>query len=174
MDRSADHRPAGEEACSSTVIVRRAIPDDAPALARLRWRCRSAEGPTTEAEEAFLRRCAPWMAERLSSPDRWRCWVAVQEDRHLGCVWLEFLEKVPNPGPEPEEHAYVTALYVEPGERRAGTGGELLAKAVAECRRRGLDCALLWSTPTSRDLYLEQGFATDEEVLVLRDVSGPS
>ena len=114
------------------------------------------------------------MAQRLGSHDRWRCWIAVQNDRPLGCIWLEFLEKVPNPGSEPEEHAYVTALYVEPDKRRIGTGCELLAKAIAECRRRGVDCALLWSTPESRDVYLEHGFATDVEVLVLRDVAGPS
>lgn len=150
------------------MIVRRAIADDAPELARLRWRCRSAAGPTTEAAASFLRRCERWMAERLNSRDRWCCWIAVQDDRALGCIWLEFLEKVPNPGSEPEEHAYVTSLYVEPDARRRGTGGELLAPAVAECRRRGLDCALLWSTPESRELYREQGFATDAEVLVLQ------
>ena len=151
------------------MIVRAAVRGDAPALARLRWRCRTDAGESTaETLDQFLLRCERWMAERLSGSDRWRCWAAVEGGRPVGCIWLEFLEKVPNPSSEPEEHAYVTMLYVEPGHRRDGLGGALLDAAVGECRSRALDCALLWSTPASLALYCRHGFAPDDEVLVLR------
>jgi hypothetical protein len=29
--------------------------------------------PLAEAADRSLRRCEPWMAERLGRPDRWRC-----------------------------------------------------------------------------------------------------
>ena len=87
------------------------------------------------------------MSERLSRRERWRCWIAVEEGRPLGCIWLELFEKVPNPSSESEEHAYVTAFYVVAEARQTGLGGALLEEAIAECTRRGLDCAVLWSTP---------------------------
>lgn len=113
------------------------------------------------------------MAERLSRRDRWRCWIAVEDDQPVGCIWLEIIEKVPNPVSEPEEHAYVTTLYVAPDARQAGIGDGLLEEAVGECRRRGLDCAVLWSTPESRGLYQRHGFASDADVLVLGGVAEP-
>jgi GNAT superfamily N-acetyltransferase len=135
------------------VIVRPAVPGDAPALARLRWRCRTEkEEPVAETFEGFMARCEKWMAQRLGQSGRWRCWTAVDAGRTVGCVWLELLEKVPNPTSEPEEHAYVTSLYVEPGHRLAGLGGALLDAAVRECGRRGLDCALRWRTSESLSL----------------------
>ena len=162
------------------MIVRRASAEDAPALALLRWQCRAGSGPVTETATRFLPRCERWMAERLSRHERWRCWIAIEQGRPLGCIWLELFEKVPNPASEAEEHAYVTALYIVPEERHTGLGGALLEEAVGECTRRRLDCAVLWSTPQSRRLYQQHGFATDGEILVLRgvnaadDADGPS
>jgi GNAT superfamily N-acetyltransferase len=155
------------------MTVRPAAPMDVSSLARLRWQCRAEAGSVTEMATRFLPRCERWMAERLSDRDRWRCWIAIEDGRPVGCIWLELFGKVPNPASEPEEHAYVTALYVVPDARQAGLGGALLDEAVGECRRRGLDCAVLWSTPESRSLYRRRGFATDAELLVLRGVAAP-
>jgi GNAT superfamily N-acetyltransferase len=156
------------------MIVRPATPEDAPALALLRWQCRAEAGPVTERATRFLPRCEAWMTERLTRRERWRCWIAVERGRPLGCVWLEVLEKVPNPASESEEHAYVTALYVVPEARHAGLGGALLEEVIGECTRRRLDCAVLWSTPQSRTLYRRHAFATDDELLVLRGTNAPN
>src|SRR5829696_2352036 len=143
----------------TTTTVRPASAADAPALARLRYEFRAPLGVPDESEEAFAARCGPWMAARLAEPDGpWRCWVA--EDGGpgpAGTVWLQLIEKVPNPTPEPEAHAYVTNLYVRP-RARGGTGSALLAAALAWCETRRVHAVILWPTPRSRSLYERHGF----------------
>jgi GNAT superfamily N-acetyltransferase len=96
--------------------------------------------------------------------------IAARGRRHspLAAPALPWNADLPNPVAEAEEHAYVSNLYVVPQERGAGLGGALLEESVAECRRRELDCAILWSTPQSRSLHQRHGFAPDGNVLVLR------
>jgi GNAT superfamily N-acetyltransferase len=152
--------------------IRAALSGDARALARLRFQFRAELEPATETATHFLPRCERWIIERLHQPDRWRCWVASQDGRPVGCVWLQLLEKVPNPVPEPEEHGYVTNLYVVPQARRAGLGGALLEEALNECRRRRLHAVLLWPTPESQSLYRRHGFAPRGDVFVLENPAG--
>ena len=150
------------------VTVRPAAAGDAPELARLRYEFRAPLGAPDESEAAFLARCEPWMAARLAEPGgRWRCWVA--EDGGpgaAGAVWLQLIEKVPNPAPEPEEHGYVTNLYVRP-RARGGTGSALLAAALDWCRARRVHAVILWPTARSRPLYERHGFTTPEELMAL-------
>ncbi|GIW13485.1 MAG: hypothetical protein KatS3mg062_0924 [Tepidiforma sp.] len=101
--------------------VRRASPEDAAALARLRWEFRVEAGEPVESEAAFLDRAARWMAARLAG-DRWQAWLAeVDGAAPAGCIWLQVIEKLPNPGDEEELHGYVTSLFVAPALRGKGT-----------------------------------------------------
>src|SRR4051794_30411416 len=56
--------------------VRRATPDDASSLARLRYDFRVELDPPAEKETVFIDRCARWMARHLGPTDAWRCWLA--------------------------------------------------------------------------------------------------
>jgi GNAT superfamily N-acetyltransferase len=114
------------------------------------------------------------MADRLAEPGRWYCWLA--EDAAgapLGMVWVQLLEKLPNPVHEPERHAYLTGFYVRPAARNRGTGSALLEAALAVCSERGADTVFLWPTPRSRPLYVRYGFMERAGVLELRLWSGP-
>ena len=71
-------------------------------------------------EAAFVARCRAWMAERLEDASPWLCWVAEADGYVLGCLWMQSIEKVPNPVDEPERHAYVTSVYVRPDRRGRG------------------------------------------------------
>jgi GNAT superfamily N-acetyltransferase len=86
----------------------------------------------------------------------------------VGTVWLQFLEKLPNPVAEPERHGYVSSLYVRPDFRGAGLGSALLSTCVETCRRYEVDAVLLWPTPASRSLYLRHGFEPREDLLERR------
>src|SRR5690349_7968031 len=81
--------------------VRRANADDAVVLATLRYEFRSAIGDAIELPEEFVARCEAWMRDRLSNDVFWCAWIAetVDEDGPLavGAVWLQLIEKVPNP-----------------------------------------------------------------------------
>ncbi|MGH7498700.1 MAG: GNAT family N-acetyltransferase [Gemmatimonadales bacterium] len=143
-------------------------PADAPALARLRYDFRAGLHPTVEDEQHFVERCAPWMAERLASRGIWRCWMAEESRVPLGTVWLQLLEKIPNPVGEAELYGYVTSLYVRADRRGAGIGSALLTACLGECESRGADSVFLWPTPRSRPLYQRHGFSVREDMLERR------
>lgn len=155
------------------VTVRPAVRADAPALARLRYDFRTALDAPAEPEARFLERCAAWLEARLVIGGRWRCWIAEQDGRAVGMVWLQLIEKIPNPVHEPEWHGYVSSLYVAPESRNAGLGSRLLVAALRECEVRQVDAVILWATPRSRGLYERHGFEPGADLLVLRPVGSP-
>ena len=87
---------------------RMAKQSDAPELARLRYALRSSTGIATEPQAEFLERCRIWMAAHLNEESLWHCWVAELDDSLIGALWLQLVEKIPNPRSEPEYHAYIT------------------------------------------------------------------
>jgi GNAT superfamily N-acetyltransferase len=113
------------------------------------------------------------MAERLEDASPWLCWVAEADGRVLGCLWMQSIEKVPNPVDEPERHAYVTSVYVRPDHRGRGTGAALVASALAWCRAHATDSVVLWPTDESRSLYERAGFRAPGCVMEL-DLRGSS
>ena len=95
---------------------------------------------------------------RALTNGRWRCWVALDRDAAIvGQIWVQIIDKVPNPGAEAERHAYITNLYVQPAAR-GGVGERLLTEAMAWCARRNVSAAFLWPTDASRSLYARHGF----------------
>jgi GNAT superfamily N-acetyltransferase len=154
-------RPAPE------VAVRPAIPGDASALARLRYEFRAGLAPVVESEAAFVARCEPWMAQRLAC-GTWSAWVATADGEMVGTVWLQLVEKLPNPVAEPERHGYLTSCYVRARYRNAGVGTALLEAALGECDRRACDAVILWPTPESRSLYERHGFAVRDDTMERR------
>jgi GNAT superfamily N-acetyltransferase len=147
--------------------VRPATTDDAAELARLRYEFRAAERPVVQARDAFIARCTAWMRERLGREGGWHCLIAVQDGTIIGHVWLELVDKVPNPGgSEPERHAYLTNLYVRP-DSRGGLGSRLLEAALAWCREQRVDTVILWPSERSRTLYARYGFAPSTDILAL-------
>jgi GNAT superfamily N-acetyltransferase len=147
------------------IRIRRAGPADAAELARLRYEFRSARHPAREEREPFLERCAQWMRLRLTPEARWRCWVAQEGTDAVGTLWLQLVEKIPNPGQEPELHGYVSSVFVIPARRNTGVGAALVEACLAECDRLRLDTVFLWCTPESRRLYRRHGFAERDDFL---------
>jgi GNAT superfamily N-acetyltransferase len=145
--------------------VRRATPNDANALAALRYAFRSSIGIAVEVEEAFVARCAAWMRSRLADDTRWRVWILEAAAQPIGNIWLQLIEKLPNPVEEPETHGYVTNFFVRPEYRGDGGGSRLLKAALAECGASSVDTIILWPTPQSRSLYERHGFSVTEAVM---------
>jgi GNAT superfamily N-acetyltransferase len=150
---------------SSAIEIREAEASDAGVLARLRHDFRAALHPAIEAEEDFLIRCETWMARHLVPPTPWRCWLAHDRQAAVGSVWLQLIEKLPNPVGEAELYGYVTNLYVRAASRGAGIGSALLGRCLDECEARGVESVFLWPTARSRPLYERHGFAPREDML---------
>lgn len=140
---------------------------DAPELARLRYALRSSTGIATEPQAEFLERCRTWMAEHLNEERLWRCWVAELDDSLIGALWLQLVEKIPNPRSEPEYHAYITNFFVQDTARGAGIGSRLLTTALDWCKAREIHAVILWPTEKSRPLYERHGFAVRADILEL-------
>jgi GNAT superfamily N-acetyltransferase len=145
--------------------IRAANPDDAAELARLRHAFRTERRSATEPDADFLARCTEWMKEALGPEARWRCWAAVADSQLVGTLWLQLIEKLPNPGEESELHGYVSSVYVAPGLRNKGVGAALLTACLDQCDALGVDAVFLWSTPDSRRLYQRHGFAVRDDLL---------
>src|SRR6266849_6162843 len=97
--------------------IRPANPTDAITLARMRYEFRSTVGNARVSDTEFIKNCGHWMAERLDGNSTWRCWVAEKEEQLVGNIWLQFIEKIPNPTEESEIHVYVTNLFVRNSAR---------------------------------------------------------
>ena len=157
---------------SSAPAVRSATVADAPALARLRYDFRSEQRPPAEEEGAFVARCEAWMFDRLEGDPRWRCWVAEADGEIVGNLWLYRIEKLPNPVAEPEQHAYVTNVYVVPARRDGGVGARLVEAALDWCRQENVDAVLLWPSERSRSFYRRYGFGVRDDLFALRPAGG--
>ena len=149
------------------LTIRAAGVADAADLARLRYEFRATERPAVEARDSFIARCTAWMRERLAPDSSWHCIVAEMDGAMVGHVWLEIVDKVPNPGAgEPERHVYLTNLYVRPAVR-GGPGSALVEAALAWCRERRTDTVILWPSERSRTLYARYGFVPSRDILAL-------
>ena len=147
--------------------IRLAGEADAPSLACLRYAFRSSTGVATENETIFLDRCTAWMEEHLAADSRWKCWVTEQRGKLTGCVWVQLVEKIPNPRDESENHAYLTNFYVQESMRGRGVGSRLLQEVIEWCRTHDVHAVILWPTERSRGLYARQGFAVRDDLMEL-------
>jgi GNAT superfamily N-acetyltransferase len=154
--------------------IRAATAADAAVLASLRLELRTGVSPDVVPEEGFQARCAAWMADRLAGRGTWHCWLAEETDgTPLGTVWVEIIERLPNPEGEPELHGYLTGFYVRAAARNRGVGSALLEAALARCAELRADTVFLWPTPRSRVLYARYGFTQRSGILERRIEYGP-
>jgi ribosomal protein S18 acetylase RimI-like enzyme len=137
-------------------------------LAQLRYAFRAELDPPIEDQDGFVERCTTWMTERLGSGGSWLCWVALLNDTMVGTVWLQQVEKLPNPAGHPGFHGYVSSVYVAPEVRNSGIGSALLRACLVEADSRGLDAVFLWPSARSRALYERHGFAVRDDLLERR------
>jgi len=148
------------------VSIRRATINDAATLACLRYDFRTRNAPGDENRKDFIARCEKWMADRLGD-GTWYCWIAELDSNVVGNIWLNLIEKIPNPAPETEFHAYITNFFVLEELRGQGVGSRLLETALSWCRERRIHAAILWPSERSRPLYERNGFAVRDDLLEL-------
>jgi GNAT superfamily N-acetyltransferase len=97
----------------------------------------------------------------------WRAWVLEEHDRIIGALWLQLIEKIPNPTAESEVMAYITNVFVNEDSRGKGLGSSLLSVALEFCKRENIQTVILWPSEKSRTLYERHGFAVREDLMEL-------
>ena len=150
------------DAQGESYTFRKAAAADAAELARLRWEFRAEEQPR-QARAEFVQACEAWLHEALAS-DRWLVAVAESETGSLhGCMYLQFIDKVPVPGGIRRFWGYVTNAYVVSEQRGKGVGRKLLSILIDEGRTRGLEFLIVWPSNEAVSLYQRAGFRSVSE-----------
>ena len=150
-------------------VVREATVRDADELARLRWQFRIEAGTQRSITvESFVDEMVSFVREALVG-QQWNAFVAEQGGRLIGCVWVQFVERVPHPNLRRGERpiAYITNMYVEPALRDGGIGRALLDAAVGCAQSRGASGAILWPSERSVPFYRRAGFGDEDAPLAL-------
>src|SRR5919204_3621383 len=82
---------------AESVSIRRAVPADAPALARLRWDSSVEEGMAAESYAEFASGFAEFVRGALAD-GRWVIWVAELDGRLVAQIYVQVVGMVPRPG----------------------------------------------------------------------------
>ncbi len=152
---------------SGQPVLRRAVPADAAALARLRYAFRSTLDSAVESEHDFSARAECWLDARLRT-SAWMAWVADAPGAGIvGQCYLQAIEKIPNPVGEAEWIGYITNVFVKPEWRGRGIASGLVDLALDHCTAHGAYSVILWPTGESRSLYARNGFAAPERLMEL-------
>ena len=100
--------------------------------------------------------------ERISNVE-----IAECGGRICGHLFLQMIDKMPNPDPrEPEHLAYLTSFFVEPDLRDRGVGAALMQQLEAFAQRSDVEKILIvGTTPRSRSLYARRGYQSAPDLL---------
>jgi GNAT superfamily N-acetyltransferase len=164
-DTIATHRSKNQR--ETEVEIRLASKSDASMLARLRYNLRSSLHEVIENDVTFIERCTPWMEKRLRRGSTWKCWIAEWNQTPVGNVWVQLIEKIPNPIAEPEHFVYLTNFFVSEEHRGNGIGTMLLSTALVWSKSRNAEMVMLCPTERSRTLYLRHGFSSADGMMQL-------
>lgn len=151
------------------VSVRVAHDRDVAELARLRRLMDAEEGfePGLTFDDDFAR----WFRTHGGA---FTIVVAELDNRLIGTVWLELVERVPRPAEvDPAPVGYVTFTFVEPAHRNAGVGTAMLDALRRIAVEQRCETLIVWPSERSVSLYERAGFAPPGALLeqVLRPLA---
>jgi GNAT superfamily N-acetyltransferase len=139
--------------------LRRARPDDAGALARLRASSLIELGHLRPAERTAFEPRARDDFARMFADGRVVAWLAVAHDAIVGSACANYFERLPYP--EGSLHAELSGVFVEPAYRRQGCASRLVAAVVDDVRRSSVRKTFLRPSSAGRNLYARLGFVDD-------------
>ncbi len=146
------------------IQIRRAMLADGAELARLRWDFSDETLQERMPLAAFTAEYVAWF-ERAMASGRWTFWLAVADERVLGTIFAETIDKVPRPALVGHRWAYITNVYVEPAYRNDGLGARLMRSVQAWAREEQLEFLLLWPSKRAVPFYLRAGFIRENDTL---------
>lgn len=141
------------------IETRRAEPEDATDLARLRAASLAEQGYLAPAElQPFAQRAADDFA-RMFASDRLVAWLLVADGAIVGSACANYFERLPFP--DGSLHAELSGVYVEPPYRGAGHASRLVSAVVGDIRSSPARKTFLRPSPGARSLYTRLGFVDD-------------
>jgi GNAT superfamily N-acetyltransferase len=148
------------------VVVRKGTAQDAPGLARLRWRWRAEEcGEDGGDREFFLDFFTAWALDHLATHVPY---VVEVDGRLAGMAWLMLSDRVPSPTRMDRRTGDLQSVYVLPELRGQGVGGALVGAILADARARELERLTVHSGLEAVKFYEQVGFTDDGQWLSLK------
>lgn len=150
------------------IVVRRAVAEDAAALARLRWRWQVEEWHQIPAidRESFVDFFTSWMLDHLN---RYTIFLVQVDGRLGGMAWLARNDRVPSPRRLDRRGGDIQAVYVLPELRGSGVGARLIEAVIQHARDIELRHLTVHSAQDAIGFYEKLGFARHEQWLALPD-----
>jgi GNAT superfamily N-acetyltransferase len=149
--------PCQAGAMSPDLVVRSATPEDAPALAALRWRWAVPDRAPDEGEaREFAGALRRWMVER---GERSVCQVAVLDGELVGMVWLAVFDRAPNPGDLVRRSGDVQSVFVLPEHQGSGIGRRLMEAICTAADSLGVRKLTLDARDAAVPFYERLGFS---------------
>lgn len=150
------------------VVVRRGTAEDAPALARLRWRWRAEErGESGDmSRESFVDFFTTWALDHAGNHVPF---VAEADGRLAGMAWLALSERVPSPRALDRRTGDIQSVYVIPELRGRGVGDALMAALIRHARAIELGHLTVHSATSAIGFYKKLGFLHNEQWLAYPD-----
>ena len=147
--------------------MRRGTAEDAPALARMRWRWRVEERQAAAGVDrsTFVDFFTSWVIDHLPT----HLPFVVEVDGALaGMAWLMVSDRVPAPGLMYRRTGDVQSVYVLPEHRNSGAGAKLMEAVLQEARDRELEFVTVHSSERAVTMYQRAGFAHNARWLEVR------
>ena len=150
------------------VRVRRATAEDAPALARLRWRWRVDE----LAQEALIERQAfldfftTWTIDHLA---QYAVFVVEVEGQLAGMAWLHLADRVPSPNHLDRRSGDIQSVYILPEQRGRRAGAQLIETLLQHARNLELRYLTVHSAEAATGFYEKLGFVHEAQWLAYPD-----
>jgi GNAT superfamily N-acetyltransferase len=152
---------ADQDAAAAT--IRRAGPDDAKALARLRWLWRTVErGEYGLSEAEFEAAFTQWWGSRETSHV---AYIAEHAGEAFGMAWLAVFDRMPQPRQLDRLAGNVQSVFVLEEYRNRGTGRALVDAVIAEAKSRGLGYLIVHPSVRAFALYKRLGFTETDQIL---------
>jgi GNAT superfamily N-acetyltransferase len=107
-----------------------------------------------------------WLEPRLADGSYFG-WIAMQAGQPVGGLGMMVIDWPPHPShPTQGARGYILNVFVEPEHRGQGVAKALMALAMAEGRRRGLQYMILHATAQGRPMYDQLGWAQTSEMSI--------
>lgn len=145
--------------------IRQGTFQDAPELARLRWEC-AGRKTAGETFEAFADQFTRFLNEAFCR-NNWNVWVAEQEGRLVGLLFVHHVLRVPSPGQTHDRWGQMTEMVVAPGMDAQEVGAEMVSTVMDWAHEQGLEALRLWPGDEATALYSQRGFVRAGEALEL-------
>lgn len=145
-------------------MIRRATPDDAYQIARLRQAMWDEMSPDQPSDGAFREATFVYWYQTLEA-EQAVGWIAEVDGRAVGMALVLLHQHPPRPF-GPIRRGYVTSVYVAPEHRRQGHGRALMEEVIAWGREQGLQRLELRSSEAGRALYEAVGFERQDLMML--------